>query len=840
MLIGTGPENAKIILLTDYPTKESLANDKVCFGSEQLYYSRIFKQTGYELNKTFRTSFFRSELPLEVRKLLTKNKLRYPIAKDNPFAFMNQEIEQAAQMFMDEIKVLDDARWIISAGEIPLNILCNEKKIGKFQGSILPISDKILVNNPHASKLNVIPLTPYRSIIAQPMMEPIQPIFVGKAIKYLTEQYVPFSKKYNIWVCDNATDFRNFINRHKRAKFWTSDFETLHNYPTCISFCGDGAEAITIPLVGSKLPIEMKVELWKAIQDFFKWLRYNNIPLVNQNFNYDWHIGDKSGFEYGECYGGDTMIAAHVLYPEFARDLGFLTAIYTDIPYFKDEGKEFDPRIHDFSRLYLYCAQDSLATHVIKTEQEKDLEDLGLTEFYEKKEAPLLLLYHSIEKNGIRVDDIEKWKLVNKYEAMLDENSEYVKSFAETELNLRSPKQTANFVYNYLSCPERFNVTFDPETGERSKTLATGADDLEEIAIRESNPTVATILYKIIGIRKIEKILSFLKTPTHPDGKMRCGTKLTGTKSGRTSGAQTLDFELVWSKKKKCYEKIPMGYSFQTIPKHSETLPDGTIIGGDLRKIFVTDNGFVFIEGDKSQAEARVVCVLANDLKLLPLFDDKKIGIHRTTASWIYNVEASSISKKDDNRYDIGKRARHAGNYGMTPPRLAIMAHIKMNMAEFILNKFHAAQPNIQDIFHRDCINIITNTHPAVMITPFGRRREFFGIRRGQGNENLYKEAFSYYPQATVSDDLKFGAKRIWDKGGSGDNSWLYFLNEAHDSLLATVKVEDKNRYVDLWKDEMEMPIDFNQGTFKRDIQLVIPTELQIGYECWAGMEDLR
>ena len=63
--------------------------------------------------------------------------------------------------------------------------------------------------------------------------------------------------------------------------------------------------------------------------------------------------------------------------------------------------------------------------------------------------------------------------------------------------------------------------------------------------------------------------------------------------------------------------------------KHGDT-------GADLRSQFVADNGYVFVEIDSSQAEARVVALLATDYDLIDLFN--KVDVHKLTSSWIFNV----------------------------------------------------------------------------------------------------------------------------------------------------------------------------------------------------------
>jgi hypothetical protein len=87
-----------------------------------------------------------------------------------------------------------------------------------------------------------------------------------------------------------------------------------------------------------------------------------------------------------------------------------------------------------------------------------------------------------------------------------------------------------------------------------------------------------------------------------------------------------------------------MGCAFQTITKHGE-------VGSDIRSMYIPDPGYVFLEPDLSQAESRVVALLARDERAIKLFR-YGVDIHRVTYSWIAerNIEFFDefLTEKDD------------------------------------------------------------------------------------------------------------------------------------------------------------------------------------------------
>lgn len=74
-------------------------------------------------------------------------------------------------------------------------------------------------------------------------------------------------------------------------------------------------------------------------------------------------------------YAFDTYIAAAELMPEYPRGLDFLTSIYTDLPYYKEERKVWRESM-DLTMLWNYNAKDVWATYKIAMEQMKDLGEL--------------------------------------------------------------------------------------------------------------------------------------------------------------------------------------------------------------------------------------------------------------------------------------------------------------------------------------------------------------------------------------------------------------------------------------------------------------------------------
>jgi hypothetical protein len=98
--------------------------------------------------------------------------------------------------------------------------------------------------------------------------------------------------------------------------------------------------------------------------------------------------------------------------------------------------------------------------------------------------------------------------------------------------------------------------------------------------------------------------------------------------------------------------------------------------------------------------------------------------------------------------------------------------------------------------------------------------------------DELFRQAFSYIPQRTVSENTKGAALRIRgseDIGLKGRAEWIRILVEAHDALLVMVPIERKFEAAQILKEELERPIDFSKCSLQRS-ELIIPCEVEEGY----------
>lgn len=631
-----------------------------------------------------------------------------------------------------------------------------------------------------------------------------------------------------IHICKNSAQLQEFIGDHEKEERMAEDIEAIHCIPVCTGIAFNKKEAMSVPLWNrtsfceiSTIPDSDLASVWLTLA------RLNMNPKfkkIGQNFKYDEDKITKLGLGIDRLHS-DTMLKAFAINPELPKNLAFNTSIYTEQPYYKDEGADFDYRKHPIKDLLLYNGMDACVTHEIDTAQEIDLVEIGQQDFYYNFLMKLHKLYLDIENVGFLVDQKRREELLLKY-IQWDERLRYElwKNTGQF-VNAMSWKQVDKLLYDDLKVPRRKG------TGEEVLTkLLNGA-----VKKQEQKDAIVNILDQ----RRVRKTIgTYILAPEDYDGRMRT-TYYLCLETGRTSTGlqeppirpwiEVVERDEKGHKKKK---KKARGTAFQTMTKHGD-------IGQDIREQYIADPGYVFLNADKSQAEARVVARLADDEEMLKLYDEH--DIHALTASWFVGGTEEDWSKKKlgyehPNRF-LGKTLRHAGHLGAKKSRAAtevntqarkyhIPIEISEAQAEIALKVFHMKSPKIQGVFHNGVIECINKSRILIAPLPYGIDSKFGGRRTffERYGDELFRQAFSYLPQRAISDSTKADALRI-----KARLPWIRIILESHDALLFAVDERIVDDVTPIIREEMERPINFETCSLPRK-ELVVPCEIEIGY----------
>lgn len=798
---GKGNDNPSIVFILDIPLVEDLRMMEHFSGPTGLFFKRLMAEAGININNCWFTSVCKHNITTGTK--LDKASLE---ARAKHYGINIQEQIEHLQSELFNLK----PNIIVPLGKYALWALSGLTDIGKRRGSICSFWG-----------YKAIPTYNPQHIIQQN----------GDVKGYWNKQILFFDLKRiakesltsqvslpvrHLQVAKTPSDIELFFHKNHDKHNPAIDIEAHQCIPICVGISYEPHNGLTIPLWNhnhiSDMPDAAMVRCWDLLSNMLAQER-----VVGQNFGYDRDKLKRLGFDIKGLHS-DTMLKAFVINPELPKNLAFNTSIYTREPYYKDEGM-YEGSVND---LLIGCARDACVTKEIDLAMDSDLDELGCRSYYEQFILPLHDLYLAIENQGFAVDESIRKELLTKYITWSEENQVKISTIAGKPININSPKQVSDLLYKEWHLPP-----YDG-TGEDQLTLLLNNKKLK-------NKDHKQAIELILETRRVEKtISSYLLSPTDYDGRMRTSYFIC-LETGRSSTSQQEPpiRPYVIDKRGKKTTKRAMGMAFQTITKHGD-------IGSDVRKMLVADPGHVFLQVDSSQAEARVIFLLAEDYEALEAID--KHDYHALTASWFFGGTENDYSKKvlgyESPIRFVGKTLRHAGHLGASARRamMTVNTDARKNKIDIEITEakareslmiFHRKQPKIKGIFQQGVIDCLSNNRILRAPVPYGIDASVGGTRifYERWGDELFRKAFSYIPQRTVSENTKAAGLRI----NRNYRKLMPIVLESHDALVTMVLEREADEAAIILKNEFEKPINFETCSLKRG-SLVIPSEVEIGY----------
>ena len=377
-------------------------------------------------------------------------------------------------------------------------------------------------------------------------------------------------------------------------------------------------------------------------------------------------------------------------------------------------------------------------------------------------------------------------------------------------LNVNSSQDCQRYFYSELGVKPYTNKDGNPTVDDKAlQRLVRGVAGRP--GLRQ-----AKLVQEIRGLQKLYG--TYLNLSFDADDRIRCSFNPRGTKFGRLSSSKTI---------------FGTGTNFQNLPQ-------------DFKKFLVADDGYVFVEVDKRQAEWVVVAYATGDANMISAVE-KGIDVHTHTASLMFHADPDLIKREGklvghntdadyirelrqdqlSEFYDAkwprtmslrqcGKKSNHGLNYDEGPNGFALINEIEIPEAKRIVALYHQIYPGIRlwyESIKRDLAKDRTLTNC------FGRSVRFMG----QWGDDLWKSSYAMIPQSTVVDSLNDGMVRIHADeelcGTKGFN--IDVLAQVHDSVLMQIplefikKEENFNLIRGKISDYTSPDITYNARTFK-------------------------
>ena len=411
------------------------------------------------------------------------------------------------------------------------------------------------------------------------------------------------------------------------------------------------------------------------------------------------------------------------------------------------------------------------AFHAAKPVLER-LKEEGMESLYREIELPLVPVLASLEEVGIRVEKEELVSYGEKLSKGILELEQKIYAAAGETFNINSPKQLGQILFEKLGIP----------SGKKTKTgYSTAAGVLEKLAV--SYPIVDDIL----RYRQLTKLKSTyadgLAGYIREDGRIHGHFNQMITATGRISSTDP---------------------NLQNIPVRME-------LGRQIRKVFVPEEGFVFVDADYSQIELRILASLSDDEQLIEAYRENK-DIHRITASKVFHVPFDSVTPEQRRN---AKAVNFGIVYGISGFGLSQGLSITRKEAQDYINSYFETYPNVKAYLDR---TIEEAKKEGRVKTYFGRIRPIPELASGNFMQRQFGErvAMNSPIQGTAADIMKIAMIRAW-KMLRERNLRSRIVLQVHDELLIETAEHEIDEVKEILTDAM-----------MHAAQLAVPLEIDI------------
>ena len=429
---------------------------------------------------------------------------------------------------------------------------------------------------------------------------------------------------------------------------------------------------------------------------------------------------------------------------------------------------EDEKKVVDYACYEAYIAWKS------KEILESNLKEKGMYELYENIEMPLVFVLYDMEKEGIRADGDKLKEYSRELAVSINKIEKRIYEEAGEEFNINSPKQLGVVLFEKLQLPNE----------KKTKTgYSTSAEVLDKLA--PDHPIVADVLeYRQLSKLKstyADGLINFIEQ----DGKIHTTFNQTITATGRLSSTDP---------------------NLQNIPIRIE-------LGKLIRKVFLPEEGHLFVDSDYSQIELRVLAHLSDDEKLIAAFKNGQ-DIHRSTASLVFDTPFDEVT-------DIQRRNAKAVNfgivYGISAFGLANDLNIGRKEAQAYIDSYFEKYPKIKAFLDK---TVSEAKEKGYIKTMFGRIRPIPELSSSNFMQRQFGErvAMNSPIQGTAADIIKIAMIRVHDRLLK-ENLKSKLILQVHDELLIETAEDEKEYVIELLEEEMHKAAD-------------LKVSMEVGTEC--------
>jgi len=404
--------------------------------------------------------------------------------------------------------------------------------------------------------------------------------------------------------------------------------------------------------------------------------------------------------------------------------------------------------------------------HTLRSRLEESSEAALLTEM----EMPLSILLGQMEDIGIAADTAVLDGLSDELGKAVDAAREGAWAAAGREVNLSSPKQLQELLFDHFGLPK----TKKTKTG-----YTTNAEALVDLHAKTSDEGGAghDFLGFLLTHRdriKLKQMVDSLSATVASDGRIHTTFSQVAAATGRLASSDP---------------------NLQNIPARSAD-------GMRIRGAFVAGEGFEsLMSADYSQIEMRLMAHLSGDEALIEAFNSGE-DLHRTMASMVFGTPVAEVSAEERSRI---KATSYGLAYGLSSYGLAAQLGIPVPEAAALRDRYFERFGKVRDYLEGLVAQARADGYTQTM---FGRRRYLPDLRSSnrQRREMAERAALNAPIQGSAADIVKIAMMNVVDAlSEAGLKSRL--LVQIHDELLLEVAPGEATALEAIVRDKMATPV---------------------------------
>ena len=391
-------------------------------------------------------------------------------------------------------------------------------------------------------------------------------------------------------------------------------------------------------------------------------------------------------------------------------------------------------------------------------------------------EIPLVPVLATMEGTGITVNHATMQKLSNDLGVRANDLAQEAYAIVGRELNLGSPKQLQEVLFDQLGMPK----TRSNKTG-----YSTDAQSLADLQEQNPHPFL-DLLSQHRDATKLKQIIDAIDKAIARDGRVHTTYEQAGSTTGRIASNDP---------------------NLQNVPIKTEE-------GRKIRAAFEHGAGYeTLLTADYSQIEMRIMAHLSGDAGLIEAFNSGE-DLHRFVGARVFGVDPADVTPPMRTKV---KAMSYGLAYGLSAFGLSKQLRIETSEAKELMADYFARFGGVRDYLR----SVVEQARmDGYTTTIFGRRRPFADLRSTNRTlrENAERQALNSPIQGSAADIMKLAMIGI-DRDIADQGLASNMLLQVHDELVFEVApgeldaLTHDRAHPDGHAAELAVPLDVQIGT---------------------------